>query len=211
MRFLLGIFLLTAGSAFAADQSTLQFLGFSKDGKYAAYEQYGIHDGSGFPFSEIVVLNVPQNKAILTVKKSLQEDGAEVKDARSQALKAATLNKYGILKTRLGRSVYANPLGKTSVQFQAKQKAYTMSVQPIPFKVTDCINPTAKGVSVQLNKKVIFKDIALPKDRICPQKYGIHQMRVWDSSKSFVAFIRYEKDGFEGPDVRYWAVSGILP
>lgn len=211
MRFFLGILLFTATSAFAADQSTLQFLGFSKDGKYAAYEQYGIHDGSGFPFSEIVVLNVPQNKTVLTVNKSLQQDGAGVKDARSQALKAANLNKYGILKTNLGRSVYANPLGKTSVQFQAKTKPYSMMVQPITFKVSDCINPTAKGVSVQLNKKVIFKDKVLPKDRICPQKYGVHQVRVWDTSKTFVAFIRYEKDGFEGPDVRYWAVSGILP
>ncbi|GGJ19734.1 hypothetical protein GCM10008938_02330 [Deinococcus roseus] len=197
--------------ALAADQSTLQFLGFSRDGKYAAYEQYGIHDGSGFPFSEIVVLNVSQNKTVVSVNKSLQQDGSTIDGARAQALKAAQLSKYGIQSSNLGRSVYASPLGKSSVQFQAKNKSYAMGVQPITFKTSSCINPSVRGVNVQLNKKVIFKDLALPKDRVCAQKYAIQQVRVWDKNRGFIAFLRYEKDGFEGPDVRFWAVSGLLP
>lgn len=197
--------------ALAADQSTLAFLGFSKDGKYAAYEQYGVQDGSGFPYSEIVVLSVPQSKTVISVKKVIQTESSGVKEARSQAAKAAVLGRYGIQIKNLGRTVYASPLGKSMVQFQAKSRAYQMGILPINFKNSDCISPSAKGVSVQLNKKVIFKDAVLPKDRYCAQKYAIQQVRIWDTSKSFVAFLRYEKDGFEGPDVRYWAVTGILP
>lgn len=197
--------------ALAADQSTLAFLGFSKDGKYAAYEQYGVQDGSGFPYSEIVVLNVSQSKTVISVKKVIQTENSGVKEARAQAVKAAALGRYGIQIKNLGRTVYASPLGKSTVQFQAKSRAYQMGVLPVTFKTKDCISPSAKGVRVQLNKKVIFKDAVLPKDRYCAQKYAIQQVRLWDTNKSFIAFLRYEKDGFEGPDVRYWAVTGILP
>ncbi|PVB61108.1 hypothetical protein DCO57_13700 [Labrenzia sp. 011] len=44
--------------AIAGDTATADVLGFSDDGAYFAFEQYGIQDGSGFPYSEIFVLDV---------------------------------------------------------------------------------------------------------------------------------------------------------
>ena len=59
MRILWTALLLMGGPALAMEQATFKFLGFSQDGQYAAYEQYGYQDGSGFPYSEIIVLQVP--------------------------------------------------------------------------------------------------------------------------------------------------------
>ena len=45
---LLGVFSLEAS---AGDTATPQVLGFSADGKVFAFEEYGIQDGSGFPYA----------------------------------------------------------------------------------------------------------------------------------------------------------------
>src|SRR5690606_36811639 len=39
--------------AFAGDTASLDVLGYSPDGKVFAFEEYGIADGSGFPYSNI--------------------------------------------------------------------------------------------------------------------------------------------------------------
>jgi predicted secreted protein len=52
------LFLTGAAPAFAADGAQSHAIGFSPDGKYFAFEQYGIQDGSGFAFSDIFVLDI---------------------------------------------------------------------------------------------------------------------------------------------------------
>ncbi len=52
---------LAAGVSSAASLASVEFLGFSDDGRYVAMEQYWIADGSGFPGAEIVILSVPDN------------------------------------------------------------------------------------------------------------------------------------------------------
>ncbi|POF28118.1 DUF2259 domain-containing protein [Roseibium marinum] len=61
LSFLLA-FPLLASAAIAGDTAKAEILGFSKDGAYFAFEQYGIQDGSGFPYSEIFVLDVANDR-----------------------------------------------------------------------------------------------------------------------------------------------------
>lgn len=59
------LFLIMASSiSSAAFLASAEFLGFSDDGGYAAFEQYWIADGSGFPGAEIVVISVPDSRII---------------------------------------------------------------------------------------------------------------------------------------------------
>jgi len=46
-----------AAPAVAGDIAALQSIGFSVDGSVYAFEEYGIQDGSGFPYSNIYVID----------------------------------------------------------------------------------------------------------------------------------------------------------
>ena len=46
----------------AADRAQINFIGFDQSGQYFAYEEYGVHDGSGAAFSNIYVIDVSADK-----------------------------------------------------------------------------------------------------------------------------------------------------
>ncbi|MGF1623906.1 MAG: DUF2259 domain-containing protein [Alphaproteobacteria bacterium] len=48
-------------SAQAADMARPEVIGFSSDGRFVAFEEYGIQDGSGFPYANIYVIDVAAN------------------------------------------------------------------------------------------------------------------------------------------------------
>lgn len=58
--FFLSLFL--AIPAFAGESSLSNVLGFSEDGKYFAFEEYGVRDGLGAPYSSIFALDVEGDK-----------------------------------------------------------------------------------------------------------------------------------------------------
>ena len=43
--------------AWAGDYASRHVIGFSADGRYFAFEQYGAQDGSGFPYAEIFIID----------------------------------------------------------------------------------------------------------------------------------------------------------
>ena len=53
-----GLALLLAAPAVAGDRALADFIGFSEDGRYFAFEEYGVQDGSGFPYSTIYVIDL---------------------------------------------------------------------------------------------------------------------------------------------------------
>lgn len=78
------LFLIMASSnSSAAFLASVEFLGFSDDGGYAALEQYWIADGSGFPGAEIVVMSIAENSIIKRFNTTWSEemmfiDGVEI-------------------------------------------------------------------------------------------------------------------------------------
>lgn len=76
------LFLAVSASS-AASVASVEFLGFSVDGRYAAMEQYWIEDGSGFPGAKIAVMSVADNSIIRNfeihwTEDQMFEDGAEM-------------------------------------------------------------------------------------------------------------------------------------
>ncbi len=61
-------------TSMAASLASVEFLGFSADGRYAAMEQYWIEDGSGFPGAEITVMSVAENSVIRNFEVQWTED-----------------------------------------------------------------------------------------------------------------------------------------
>lgn len=55
---LFGLFGLMVSPALAGDRALIDFIGFSPDAKYFAFEEFGIQDGSGFAYSNIFVVDL---------------------------------------------------------------------------------------------------------------------------------------------------------
>ena len=47
--------------AAAADRALINMLGYSEDGAYFAFEQFGVQDGSGFPFADIFMHGIAKS------------------------------------------------------------------------------------------------------------------------------------------------------
>jgi len=84
--FLLGIVPVSAmdGAAFNA-------IGYSPDSRYFAFQQYGIRDGSGFPYWDIFVIDLKADEWVkdTPIHVVLEEENAPIADARAKAAEAA--------------------------------------------------------------------------------------------------------------------------
>src|SRR5688572_13468042 len=88
---LIGVLLsLLAVGVRAGDYAKLNFIGFSKTGKYLAFEEYGVQDGSGFPYSAFYIVNVETNSYVAGPFESrLENEHATEQQARTKARLAA--------------------------------------------------------------------------------------------------------------------------
>jgi len=116
--FLAGFALLVFSiSANAGDFATLNFIGFSKDGRYLAFEEYGTQDGSGFPYSSVYFVDVQKNAyAAKTIVVRIESETATERQAPAKAKlgAAATLRKLRILDRNTGTAVVSRLLTDVS-------------------------------------------------------------------------------------------------
>jgi len=91
---------ITATAAAAADNAERAAIGFSPDGRYFAFEQYGVQDGSGFPYSEIFVIDLDANQWVKgsPFRARIEDEAALVSSVRAKAAKSAA-SLIGQLKT----------------------------------------------------------------------------------------------------------------
>lgn len=65
---------LFSANSFAGDYSHYESLGFSADGRYYAFLQDGYHDGSGFYFVEVDVVDVEENRLLRRVYSNTEQE-----------------------------------------------------------------------------------------------------------------------------------------
>jgi hypothetical protein len=65
----------------------LEILGFSADGGVFAFEQYGVQDGSGFPYAERFYIDVDNDSWLpgTPIRVRIDDETASVEDARQEA------------------------------------------------------------------------------------------------------------------------------
>ena len=77
------VFLICITTARAGDFANLNFIGFSKDGRYLAFEEYGIQDGSGWAYSNFYFVDVAKNVyAAPSITIRIENDYATERQAR---------------------------------------------------------------------------------------------------------------------------------
>ena len=114
---LTGLMIIASTAAYAGDASESKVLGFSNDGRYFAYMQSGIQDGSGFFYAQIDVIDVEQNKLLKTVYGDSEDESTDyemLSPAQEQQFVAklkqtANLNRYGINEKNVGKVVLSRP------------------------------------------------------------------------------------------------------
>jgi predicted secreted protein len=214
---------------YANDLTQLNFLGFSKTGKYLAFQQYGIHEGQGTAFAESFFIDVKENdyaaKPIETTG-APKDDLAKIRANNLNEAKAklAELEIAGDLQGTqvIARSIHDLDIKAHSARFDlgsavagAIVKAYSLKLEEKTGTQECMAGAKSKLFTLELlneqDKKtfVLQKDKKLPPSRGCPTGYKIEDVYVFED-KAIVVFLNVLHQGFEGQTLRYMAVSGEL-
>jgi predicted secreted protein len=216
----------------AGDRAERHIIGFSPDGRYFAFEQYGAQDGSGFPYSEIFVIDTAKDAWLpgTPIRKLIKDETetAKVEDARKAAAAEAkdVLARLGIGKR--GKILFSNT-GETSVNGAQRVPVEPVGAEHLTALVLEeitlpspeyCRNfeVPAKGMVLKMltggATNEIHRDKTLPESRRCPQAYAITDVVRFEEGGRpvYAVLIRMETlPGFEGPDSRYLAVTWHAP
>jgi predicted secreted protein len=114
--------LVAAGAAaLAADLARPVVIGFSGDGRFVAFEEYGMQDASGFPYANIYVIDVAANHwvggspiRVLINDSELDEEtlwNTGIQMARERAMRQAqsVLASHGIIPGNTGTTLVHHP------------------------------------------------------------------------------------------------------
>jgi predicted secreted protein len=101
-----------AAQSFAGDYANLRFIGFSNDGKYLAFEEWGEGDPGGW-YSTIYFVDVDKNSFAIAPLALTDQEGTKSLSAlrrKSETLAAKTLRKLKIVPGNTGRLLAAHLL-----------------------------------------------------------------------------------------------------
>ena len=223
-------------TAQAGDSAERQIIGFSPDGRWFAFEEFGISDGSGAPYSSIYVINVNTDKWAngTPIRTFYGEQVAPVSAARKITMKKA----QGILKTlniiEPGVLLASNPVTEItanprridfyrhmSLANPTNKMSYVLKEIDFPSRETCKLSEIKeKGFSLSFTRggsplQQVYKDKSIPKSRHCPMRYSISDVIEFNPESAgptrHIILIHMFSRGFEGPDSRFLAVPVTLP
>jgi len=216
--------------ALAGDQADREIVGFSPDGGIFVFEEYGIEDGSGFPYSSIYAIETDTDSWVAGTpfRIRLEDDGATLHAARAAARAAAAqlIDERGIGP---GYNLLAsNPLTEISadpheVRFvthphmAASNPGWTVSIVEKELPAAGCpadLGGPFRGFALTLtdpdgNARTLHDDTRIPSSRKCPTNYGISDVisAYTDGGPVLVILVNMFSLGFEGPNRRFLAVA----
>ncbi len=226
-----------AGPALAGDAAVFNPLGFSEDGRYFAFEEFGVQDGSGFPYANLTILDVVEDKwtAGSPFRIRLEADGATLSDARDAARIEAepyfdtlAINTHPLTVALNGDGEVAGEhsamsFGKPGYGLGDPQDVATLNLTTtFPDYSGPCVAdfgfdpPVGYRLSLETpsGTSLLHDDRSVPASRGCTVAYRIYGVFApldwaWQGLTP-VAVLSVYTNGFEGPDRRFIAlpVSG---
>lgn len=229
---------LWAALAIAGDAANLNILGFNSDGNIFAFEQYGVQDGSGFPYAERFYIDT-RNDTFLSgtpIRVRLDDETTALHTARSQAKTQAeditktldsSLNMQGATIVA-SRSITQIGPDTGYMQFLPR-RVFPPIDAPIALHLIEKDLPTSalcQQIGGQKGFELLFSSIQVgglwaslnndqivPQSRGCPLAYQLHQAITFypeSGAPLLVVIIAIRSFGFEGPDHRYMAITHHL-
>lgn len=226
---------LMAAPAVAGDRALIDLLGFSSDSRYLAFEEFGIQDGSGFPYANIYLIDLSTDKWAggSPFRTLLQVEDGTVAAARIAARQQAATALYQLDITQPllvaamiadgeggdGQSLVFGRPGYMPGEVRSQHKL-TLKMFPAdtPEPCEENFGEKAKGFSLTLSEgkdaTLIHKDEGpLPASRGCVTTYRIYAVVLPVDAEVAMgaAIISVYPHGFEGPDRRFIAVPLTVP
>lgn len=225
---LLAASLALAAPALAGDRALFHPIGFSPDGRYFAFEEYGIQDGSGFPFSNTYIIDLPADQWASggPYRVTHHDETMPIGDLRALAAKdiARRLEALGVNFPAAiialngdgepDAAAYSLRFGEPSYGLEPTQDEHLLEVETFDLPSgEDCaiIDNQSKGVALKLDGKDVRRDSGtVPRSRGCPMDYRIYAVvspaPIDSNPAPDIAIISVYPYGFEGPDRRFIAV-----
>jgi predicted secreted protein len=221
----------------AADASEADVIGFA-DGLFA-FEEYGVQDGSGFPYANIYVVDVASDGWVqdTPIRVLLQDEGATLAEAREQATdrledrfgdrlrdaRAVTLAHSPLgeveadpVRLAFAPALPALPLGDHEPRYVARLEIYHAETQ-----TENCvtyIGDRPMGFRLIVEREgggsaVLSEDRVVPRSRGCPITYRISRVVAPEGypPDRVAVLLSVFSPGFEGAQRRFIAVTGRLP
>lgn len=218
----------------AGDSADREIIGFSADGGYFAFEEYGVQDGSGFPYSNVYVIDTSADRWVpgTPIRERIDHEDAGLAAVRERSRRRAApvLGDLGIRFP--GRLLVSNPVTELSAPphsalfvveayMRMSDIRWEMILTELPLPEPEgCENlgPT-KGFRLIANgpeegETVLHEDKSIPGSRGCPQDYVLSDIIAYPPDAApgvVVTLISVFSQGFEGPDRRFMAVTGRMP
>lgn len=225
---LLGASLLLAAPALAGDRAQFTPLGYSDDGRYFAFEEFGVQDGSGFAFSTTYIVDLPADKWAIGTPVRVRQDDESISIAELRQLAASEvagrLTEYKISYPASiiamngdgepDAAAYGLRYGRPGYGLSGVTDEHLLELELVDLPANaDCaiIDDATKGMVLRLDGEEIMRDSGtLPKSRGCTLDYRVYAVvspADFNSNPGMdVAIIAYYPFGFEGPDRRFMAV-----
>lgn len=225
---------LSKSIAVAGDYASRDVIGFSPDGRYFAFEQYGVQDGSGFPYSEIFIVDTNDDSWVKDspVKALIDSENVGIDAAREQAKSQAgpLLRRHRISEP--GEHLASNPRAEVSadpheIAIDSNYQMTPPSRHIVRFSISEkslssgCKGLTdepIKGFTLTMlpqgqKRTVLHQDKRVPESRGCALSYSFADIyrHISRGAQVYAVLLHVEKIGFEGPDSRFLAVTARLP
>ncbi|SNZ20001.1 DUF2259 domain-containing protein [Cohaesibacter gelatinilyticus] len=227
-----GLFSSLATSAFAGEVAEFRVHGFSDNGQYFAFEEFGRQDGSGFVYSNIYLIDLEKDKWLdgSPVRVLVKDENQPVLAARVKASSEARplLERYRISVS--GALLAANPITEVGIDpmklsfsflkypiLGKQDKPYILQLWQEDAQDFHGCNDNGRVMGFGLDMKhgeagdprEIYEDKEVPKSRNCPISYrlvAVYSSSRYNRSDYAVALVGVYQRGFEGPGMRYIAV-----
>ena len=233
------LFMLTfVPGACAGDIAEAAVRGFSADGAYFSFEEYGRQDGSGFAYANIYVIDTATDRWVPDSPKRvlIRDETASIKDARAEAQREARFLSHRYRTDIAGHLVASQRI----THLNADPHRVTVNPRPVLPAIDAAVmftidtfeaqaQPYCAGIgyggtrgfrlTTQIEGRpetllVLHEDsTTVPNNRSCPLDYRIHDIVTFfpNGADPVVAIlIQVIGAGFEGPDGRFLAVTGPL-
>ncbi len=229
----LDLLFLSLSPVWASDAAKLNFIGFNESGKYLAFQEYGIADGSALAYATTYFIEVEGNK--FKAKSVTTEGGKNGFPSSEEAVRqinlgyaADQLKKLEILTNNKGQQVISHLFSDVGVEPKVAKfslqpplagtnyTTYTLNLEEKEAVSDECGQiPNVKMFTLTLETiekektQVLQNDERIPKSRGCAMGYRIQEVYLYHE-KYLVIFLNLLLPGFEGQNMRYLAVTGKL-
>ncbi len=225
---LASVMLMACLSAYGADQAWFRLLGFSEDGKYLAWEEGGVQDGSGFPWQRVIILDTETSTEVESSYKVWEDELREPEEGFFNTDRNGLVMEYGIDTPPEDPLVY-RPLTDLAAQGDSLRfcleyycPGYYTGEYVLRLERSPAAPGNVEGYPDWFPEPVVLSltvaDTDFFHEEEPPEEYGyvfgygfagIYRNPI--ARERLVVVLHSVMPGFEGADGRFRVVSGELP